>query len=122
MNNNRLSTNIKNLDSSLLPEQVLKNKLLDEKVKELLNSPSNFELQNDGKILIKSEQTYWKGRVNVAIEVFDKSGLLLYTFENVKMTTEFFNVKIHIIRSRLNTGKPLLVKEKEYFFKRKIDM
>jgi hypothetical protein len=54
MNNNRLSTNDKNLNK----EKYLKDNLLDKKVKILLNKPSNFELHPNGKIFIKSENIY----------------------------------------------------------------
>lgn len=83
MNNNRLSSNLKNkltnltspslqdtVDTKLdyrveLPVQIkpdtdntLNHKLLQKKIKNLLNKPSNFEIFPDGKILIKSEQKF----------------------------------------------------------------
>ena len=61
MNDNRLSTN-KNLSSSELT--IID---IDTKVKELLSQPSNFEVHSDGRIYIKSEHTYWKGRGNVEL-------------------------------------------------------
>ena len=65
--------------------------------------------QMDGKIFIKSEQNFWKGRGNVEIEVYDKEGLFLYCFDNLEMTPNFFNVNKHIIKYRLNTGKSFLL-------------
>ena len=116
MNDNRLSTN-KNLSSSELT--IID---IDTKVKELLSQPSNFEVHSDGRIYIKSEQTYWKGRGNVELEVFNKDGLLLYSFQNLEKAANFFNLNKHIIKYRLNSGKPLLLKlektEKEVYFKR----
>ena len=57
-----------------------------------MSRPSNFEVYPDGKIFIKSEQKFWKGRGNVEIEVYDKEGLLLYSFDNLEMTANFFNI------------------------------
>jgi len=41
--------------------------------------------------------------------VFDKEGLLLYSFDNLEMTANFFNVNKHIIKYRLDTGKSLIL-------------
>lgn len=60
MNNNRLSTNLpkKGTNLSLSSEDIQK------KAIELLSLPSNYELQSDGKILIKSSGSYLEGRGN----------------------------------------------------------
>ena len=85
MNNNRLSTNKKEnlapsvwrvldarekLNTNLSPnltqaeglidkgEQCDQTSELQEKIKDLLNRPSNFEIYPDGKIFIKSEQKF----------------------------------------------------------------
>ena len=117
MNNHRLSNNGNNL--SIIPD--VNNINLDEKVLELLSRPSNFEVHPDGKIFIKSEKVYMKSRGNVEIKVFDKEGLLLNSFENLEKTSKFFNLSKHIIRYRLESGKPLILNNKEYLFKRSIN-
>nr|YP_010608739.1 hypothetical protein PNX16_mgp032 [Drechslerella dactyloides]WAN89819.1 hypothetical protein [Drechslerella dactyloides] len=69
MNNNRLSTNLSKeiaASSSLIS--------LEERISKFLSSPSNYELQPDGKILIKSSGTYLKGRGNVGVNVLDENG------------------------------------------------
>ena len=100
--------------------------LLLEKVKNILNKPSNFKVYPDGKVFIESEQKFWKGRGNVEIEVYDKEGLFLYCFDNLEMTANFFNVNKHIMKYRLNTGKsfilPFAFGEKEVYFKRAISL
>jgi hypothetical protein len=139
MNNNRLSSNMPSFirtkliypgDCKVASVSTVKlnteknSNLLLEKVKDLLSRPSNFELYPDGKIFIKSEQKFWKGRGNVEIEVYDKEGLLLYYFDNLEITAIFFNVNKHIIRYRLNSGKSLILpssfESKEVYFKRSI--
>jgi len=116
MNNNRLSSNV----NSLSTYPGVDNIVLDQKIEELLSRSSNLEVHPDGKIFIKSEQVYVKGRGNVEINVYDNEGLLLYSFENLEMTAAFFNQSKHIIRYRVNSGKPLIINNKEYFFKRSI--
>ena len=69
-----------------------------------------------------------RGGYAVEIEVYNKEGLLLYSFDNLEMTANFFNVDKHIIRYRLNSGKtlklPLLgsAKREEVYFKRAIEL
>jgi hypothetical protein len=55
---------------------------LEKRVLNLLSSPSNYELQPDGKILIKSLGTYLKGRGNVGVRVSDEKGELVYNFNS----------------------------------------
>ena len=102
-------------------EKNLNYNLLLEKTKDLLSRPSNFEVHPDGKIFIKSEKVYMKSRGNVEIKVFDKEGLLLNSFENLEKTSKFFNLSKHIVRYRLESGKPLILNNKEYLFKRSIN-
>ena len=65
MNNKRLSTNLTHEDSSF--------NSINERVLKLLSSPSNYELQPNGKILIKSLGIHLKGRGNVGVNVLDET-------------------------------------------------
>lgn len=129
MNNNRLSSNLSlgevNTQKSC-NEEILDYSLIINKIKNLLKQPSNFEIYPDGKIFIKSELKFWKGRGNVEIEVFNNKNLLIYSFENLDSTAKFFNVSKHIIKYRLNTGKPLISESQnennEVYFKRAIKL
>lgn len=137
MNNYRLSTynlandpTLNNKETELKPvlnfEHLdIKNKILLEKVNYLLSRPSNFELTPNGKNFIKSEQKFFKGRGNVEIEVFDKKGVLINSFGNMESAANFFNVKKHIVKYRLDTGSPLILNDtceiKEVYFKRSIN-
>lgn len=131
MNNNRLSSNIKNNLKNVEPNLDTNSNynLILKKVKDLLNKPSNFEIYPDGKVFIKSEQKFWKGRSNIEIEVYNKEGLFLYSFDNLKMAAKFFKVDEHIIKYRLNSGKSFLKTSssplepnKEIYFKRAINL
>lgn len=80
MNNNRLSTN--NYSATDITD-------LENKIKYLLEN-SNFEIHDNGKIYIKSSQTYLKGRGNIQIDVFNEKGNLFQSFESIKMAAVFF--------------------------------
>jgi hypothetical protein len=116
MNKNRLSTN----DNILSKIHDVNTSNLDKQIQELLSRSSNLEVHPDGKIFIKSEQVYLKSRGNVKIEVFNDKGLLLYSFENLEETGNFFNLSKHIIRYRLDTEKPLIINNDTFYFKRAI--
>lgn len=68
MNNNRLSSNLSKKGSNLS----LSSEKIQKKAIKLLSLPSNYELQPDGKILIKSLGSYLKGRGNVGVKVLDE--------------------------------------------------
>lgn len=56
----------------------------------------------------------------MAIDVFNKDDLLLYSFENLAKTAAFFKISSSKIKYRLETGKPLILEQKEYFIKRSV--
>lgn len=80
INSNRLSTNL--AKASAQREESSYSMSLEKRVLNLLSSPSNYELQPDGKILIKSLGTYLKGRGNVGVRVSDEKGELVYNFNS----------------------------------------
>jgi len=65
MNNYRLSTSLKSQIGSLDP-------YLTTRALNLISSPSNYEIQADGKVLIKSSPTYLKGRGNIGVLALDE--------------------------------------------------
>jgi len=99
MNNNRLSTNLatpNEENSSLI--------IIKERALKLLSSPSNYEVQPDGKILIKSLGTFYKGSGNVRVKVLDEKGEVIYNFNSIKDCALFFNVHSRTINRRLDNG------------------
>lgn len=114
MNNNRLSTNIAQTKplSVNIKEIALK----------LLSSPSNYEIQTDGKILIKSTGTYLKGRGNIGVKVLDDKGEIIYSFNSIKNCALFFNVHSRTIIRRLDSGKFIEFKGKILVFKREVPL
>lgn len=117
MNNNRLSSNVKkNFFNENLANYVSVVKDIDK----LLQLPSNLEVTSEGKVWIKSEQRYLKGRGSVAIAVLDESGVLVNSFYNLESAASYFNTPKHLIKYRLDTGKSIKLDGKVYFFKRNI--
>lgn len=114
-NNNRLSTNLasKGCSSYIYVE---------ERALKLLESPSNYEVEADGKILIKSSGTYLKGRGNVGVRVLEENGKLVYGFSSIKECALFFNVHSRTINRRLDKGSFTEFNGKNLVFKRLVSL
>ena len=97
-------------------------KISTKKVKNLLASPSNYELKSDGKILIKSTGTYLKGRGNIGVNVFNKDGKLMYEFNSIKECALFFKVSDRTINRRLDKGYLVEYENQILIFKREISL
>lgn len=112
MNNKRLSTNLAHEDSSF--------NSINERVLKLLSSPSNYELQPNGKILIKSLGIHLKGRGNVGVNVLDETGEMVafYNFNSIKECALFFNVHSRTINRKLEKGSFIEFNGKRLILKR----
>ncbi len=94
----------------------LKNRTLN-----LLSTPSNYEVQPDGRILVKSTGLYLRGRGNVGVNVFDAdNGEQIYSFDSIKDCAAFFNLHSRSINRRLSNGQTVKFNDKNIVFKRKI--
>ena len=112
MNNNRLSTNKSRSNLNEIKD-------LDSKIKYLLAN-SNLEIHDNGKIFIKSSQTYLKGRGNIQIDVFNEEGTLFQSFESIKKAALFLILRVRsrsIVR-KLDSGDKILFNEQYYTLKR----
>lgn len=110
MNSNRLSTNL-----TVIRKESYS---LDDKVLKLLSTPSNNEVQSDGKILIKSSGTHLRGRGNVGVKVLDDKGIVIYNFDSIKDCALFFNVHSRTINRRLEKDSIVEFEGKKLVFKR----
>jgi len=123
MNNYRLSTSLASHEEAkeLNNEAHFSNEdNVRERVLKLLSGPSNYEVQPDGRVLIKSTGTYFKGRGNVGVKVLDDKGVLVYKFNSIKDCALFFNVHSRTINRRLNNGNFVEFNGKFLIFKREI--
>ena len=92
---------------------------IEERALKLLSSPSNYEVQPDGKILIKSLGTCFKGRGKIGVKVLDEKGEL-YNFNSIKDCALFFNVHSRTINRRLDSGSFIEFNGKKLVFKREV--
>lgn len=113
MNNYRLSSNFTPVEDASLVD-------VKEKALKLLSSPSNFELQANGKIGMKSLGTYLRGRGNVGVNVLDANGETVFKFNSIKDCALFFNVHSRTINRRLENGSPMEYDNQKLVFQREI--
>lgn len=73
MNRRRSSTN-PNRDS------IVKREVLTEKIDKLLNSPSNLQIRENGRIFIISQKSFLK-EVRIALQLIDNKGNIISTFK-----------------------------------------
>jgi len=109
-NRNRLSTNLTKPGEINIQERVLN----------LLASPSNYEIKPDGKIWIKSLGVYLKGRGNISVEALDEKGILIDSFSSIKECALFFGVSERTIIRRLDKGSFFEYNGKNLVFKREV--
>lgn len=115
MNNYRLST-------SFTPVEDASRVDVKERALKLLSSPSNFEVEANGKILVKSLGTYLKGRGNVGVNVLDTKGEVVFKFKSIKDCALFFNVHSRTINRRLENGSLVEYNNQKLVFQRKIHL
>jgi hypothetical protein len=113
MNNYRLSTSITPVEDASQVD-------VKERALKLLSSPSNYEVQANGKIKIKSLGTYLKGRGNVGVNVLDVKGEIVFKFNSIKDCALFFNVHTRTINRRLENGSLVEYNNQNFVFQREM--
>lgn len=107
MNNNRLSTSSSpHLDRTLLLKDV----------DLLLKRPSNLENKEDGIILIKSLNKYYKHNTKIRVELKDEQGNVLKTFDSQADCAKYLGVTPMIVGRRIRGNKPFLFENKLHCF------
>lgn len=114
MNNYRLSTN---KQSSISNVNSLSNEELDKQISALLNKPSNLELHNNGKIWVKSSQTYLARSTGVKIIATSKDESFNEEFLSFAKAALYFGTTVRIIRLRLESNAPLVFKGQNIYLK-----
>lgn len=112
MNNNRLTISKEGIESmktvrSFSPSEIDK----------IMSGPSNYERQEDGKILIKSSNKNsftWK---NIEVELRDPQGFIFKTFKSITNCEKFLGVSSHTITKRIKTNKSVFFNDREYYVK-----
>jgi hypothetical protein len=123
MNNHRLSTNKINYTTNLnyIPDSILNIELIK------LLKKSNVKINPNGKVWIKSLNSYLKGGTGIKIEIYscdiNKEILTIPNkeFNSIREAAIYFKVSDSTISNRLLNNKPLIFEGNMYYFKRKIN-
>jgi hypothetical protein len=83
MNNKRLSTSAETSLSEVGREQLYL------EINKLLNGPSNIEVKEEGRLFIKSLNSYYKGSGKTKVQIIDKKGLVFKTFISLSDCAKF---------------------------------
>lgn len=115
MNNNRLTTS----GVTITAEQ---RETLKRDVARLLEGPSNFEIKEDGRILIKSLNKYYSNKAKIRLELVDGNGETIKSFVSAVDCAKFLKVSKMTISLKLRNGKPILFDNKLVSIKKSLDM
>jgi len=115
MNNKRLTTNRESVKETV---SRVDRKLLLEKIENLLSKPSNFEVKEDGRIFIISENRYYSNKNKLQVTVERLDGTILYTFDSIKECLEKLKISKSLYYDRLNKGLPINIEGELLYIKR----
>lgn len=102
MNSNRLSTNLNRLDQEQL-------NLLKKDIEKLLNSPSNLEIKENGRVFNKSLNKYASGGVKIKVELIEKDGTIFKTFDSITNCANFLCLSITSIRNKIQKNQSIII-------------
>jgi len=108
MNTRRLSTHL----SFIYPDN------FESRIQNLIKVPSNYETHEDGRIFIKSNNIYLRGRGRVELALFNDKGLFIRSFDSIKSSASFFEVSEKTIYRRINKELYFLFKNEKFLLKR----
>lgn len=76
-------------------------------IEKLLNGPSNFEIQENGRIFIKSLNKYYSARDSLSVELQDINGLVVKTFGSMAEAARYFEVDPKTVKYWIQNNKPV---------------
>jgi hypothetical protein len=115
MNNNRLTTS---RSSTPVGDGVV----LDSNIKKLMQGPSNFEVEEDVRVYIKSLKKYYSDKAKIRLELIDKSGGVIKSFASAADCAKYLMVSPMTVSQRLRKGKPFLFNNKLVSIKKSADI
>ena len=92
---------------------------LNDRIGNLLKSPSNYEIHENGKIFLVSKGKYLKGRGKIHIEVYNDKDKIVKIFNSIKECAQYFNICRSTVSRRLDLGKFFIFDNERYLIKRK---
>jgi hypothetical protein len=111
MNNKRLSTSTETSLSEVGREQLYL------EINKLLNGPSNIEVKEEGRLFIKSLNSYYKGSGKTKVQIIDKKGLVFKTFISLSDCAKFLGVSQPTAKNRLVKNQEFLYENKPFYIK-----
>jgi hypothetical protein len=112
MNNNRLST---------CKSSEVKKTFTSIEIDSILNKPSNYELQEDGRILIKSSNKYSFSRKRLNLTLIDPQGSIFKIFNSKSSCAEFLGISSHTVTKIIKNKRPVYLNGIVYNIKSKIE-
>jgi hypothetical protein len=112
MNNNRLST-CKSPD--------VKKTFTSVEIESILNKSSNYELQEDGRILIKSSNKYSFSRKSLKVILIDSQGSIFKVFNSKSSCAEFLGISSHTVTKTIEKNRPVYFNGEVYNITGKIE-
>ena len=110
MNNKRLTTNRESEETVSVDRN-----LLLEKIENLLAKPSNFEVKEDGRIFIISENRYYSNKNKLQVTVERLDGTILHTFDSIKECLEKLNISKSLWSRSVQIRVYLLILRVNYY-------
>jgi len=109
MNNNRLSTS----ESTIRVDRCY----LSSKISQLLSAESNYEEQEDGRILIRSKNVFFSSRKKTKVALIDDAGLVFKTFDTMSSCGSFLGIYGSTVKYKIQNNKQVLFNNKLYHLK-----
>lgn len=109
MNTNRLSTT----NSELISREELQTK-----IDALLSLPTNYEIREDGRTWIISENKYYRSQKSIGVVLQGEDGNVISSFKTLTACAESLGKTRNLITRYMLSGKPLLINNKLVYIKR----
>jgi len=111
MNNNRLSTNPKRAEP-------VSRELLQSHIDKLLAAPSNLEIREDGRILIKSLNKYYSNRGNILVQLKDQQGSIIDTFGSLVECARYLSISPLTVSKKLKDNTTIIFNNRTLYIVR----
>lgn len=116
MKNNKLSTNLISERCGVNKSKVEREPLYLE-INRLLDGPSNIEVRKDGRLFIKSLNSFYKGREKTKVGLVDNDGLVFNTFSSLSDCAKFLGVTQPTVKNRLAKNQLFMYNSKPFYIK-----
>ncbi len=110
---NSLTSNPNSADT--LDSEVLQND-----INRLLSGPSNLEIQEDGRIFIKSLNKYYSDKSKIKVELHNELGLVISTWDSIADCAKYLGITRQRAGTLLQKGSSVRFEDKVLYIKKVI--